>query len=148
LQEVLAGRGELEGGPESTMDPGLVNELREIGRRARRELLGHQSALAEVDRTLPVLTRRTADQVGKSFGKLCDKVSRVQANRSGKGRKHLRRLNQSLCPRGEAQERVFGAFPFIARYGRGWIDELLGELDAVASEHVLVHLGLGEAASP
>ena len=70
-----------------------------------------------------------------------DKVSRVQANRSGQSRRHLRRLNHSLCPRGQAQELVLGAFPFVARYGREWIDELLEELDPLAAEHLSVDLG-------
>lgn len=138
--ELLSARGEWKPRRELPSGPDLVQALREIGRRARRELLEHREVLAATDRTLGLLVRRTADQLDQGIAKLCEKVARVQANRAGKGRRHVRRLNHGLCPRGEPQERVLGAFPFVARFGRRWIDELLEELDPLASEHVLVHL--------
>lgn len=140
LLELLAARGEWEQKLDAVPAPDLVAALREIGRRARRELLDHQEELTETDRTLGLLVRRTADQLDRGVRKMCEKVARVQANRAGKGRRHQRRLNQGLCPRGQPQEQVFGAFPFVARFGRSWIDELLDELDPLAGEHLVVHL--------
>jgi hypothetical protein len=64
----------------------------------------------------------------------------VHANRAGKGARHVRRLNATLCPRGKPQERVLGAVGFLAEHGLGLVDDLWDELPAISTEHLVVHL--------
>jgi hypothetical protein len=44
---------------------------------------------------------------------------------------------------------VLGPLPFVARFGEEWIAELLGEIDPLAPEHMVVSLAaetkLGDA---
>jgi hypothetical protein len=42
-----------------------------------------------------------------------------------------------LFPNGLPQERVRGTLEFVARYGVGWIDELLAGVDPLPTEHLL-----------
>ena len=65
----------------------------------------------------------------------------MHGNRSGKGRRHERRISNLLRPRGEPQERVLGPLPFVARFGTAWLEELALEHDPFAPAHLLVHLG-------
>ena len=52
----------------------------------------------------------------------------------------LRRVQGSLAPRGELQERVLGPLQFVARYGTDWVHLLYNELPALASEHLVAQL--------
>ncbi len=140
VQDVLLARGALgepaDAGPSSP----LVPRLRGIGERAAHELLALKDEVAAVDRGLAQQLKKSADQLEGVLEKLAAKIERVQANASGSERRHLRRLSNGLFPRGEPQERVRGALEFVARFGRGWLDELLHEIDPLPTEHVVVHL--------
>lgn len=115
-------------------------ELREIALRAARELAARKSALAELDRGLAANLPRTGDQIRSLVEKLCEKAERVHANRAGRGRRLVRRVTNALCPRGELQERVLLALPFIARHGTDWIAELLDLMGPLATGHLVVQL--------
>lgn len=128
-------------GDEDDRPPAVVEALREIGERAAREIGAQRSALAEVDPSLVQALRRTADALRTSVEKLLQKVERSHQNRSGKGRRHQRRVLHTLFPRERPQERVLGPLTFLARYGRGWIDELLAGLAPFEPGHLVVHLG-------
>ncbi len=54
--------------------------------------------------------------------------------------RQLRSVNNSLCPRGEPQERVLGPFGFNARHGRSWIEALYADFPALSSEHLAFHI--------
>lgn len=140
LEEVLASRGAALAQEEEEPAPAVVAELREIALRAARELAARKQALAELDRGLAANLPRTGDQIRSLVEKLCEKAERVHANRSGRGRRLIRRVTNALCPRGELQERVLPALPFVARHGNEWIRELLDLLGPLATGHLLVHL--------
>jgi bacillithiol biosynthesis cysteine-adding enzyme BshC len=130
--------GELES-LSATADPGrpeILARLRQTGERAAEELLALREELARLDRALAQNVARTAGQVRSLVDKLAEKGERVHDNSSGKGRRHVRRLVNALRPRGEPQERVLGPLPFVARFGRDWIDALFGELDPFEPRHL------------
>jgi bacillithiol biosynthesis cysteine-adding enzyme BshC len=145
VREVIDARGAFTPRAEKPDEPPVLDELREVAERARRELDELRPALAELDPGLAVQLKRAGDQVRELVGGLADKALRVQRNRAGKGRRHERRVNNVLFPNGSPQERVLGPLQFVARHGVEWIDELLHELDPLGSEHLVVHLPGEEA---
>lgn len=139
LQEVLRQRGNL-GDEEDEEGAPVADDLRAAAGRAATELNELRGPLSELDPGLAVQLKKTAKQVTDLVGKLAGKADRVHANRAGKGRRHQRRVQSALAPREQPQERVLGTLPFVARYGRAWIDELLDEIEPFPSEHLVVHL--------
>lgn len=140
LPDVLASRGKSIAEEEEQPPPMVVAELRDIGLRAARELSARKPALSELDRGLAANLPRTGDQIRSLIEKLCEKAERVHANRTGRGRRLVRRVTNALCPRGELQERVLPTLPFLARHGTEWVGELLDTLTPLASGHLLVQL--------
>jgi uncharacterized protein YllA (UPF0747 family) len=118
----------------------VIDELRRIAEAHATEILAKRKELAEVEPALAPHLRRAVAQYKGALDKLAEKAARVEANRTGKGGRHLRRLNNALCPRGEAQERVLAPLQFVARFGLEWLDTLIEELDPFCSEHLLVDL--------
>jgi bacillithiol synthase len=116
----------------------IVALLDQIGATTASELLAARQALAEVDAGLAVQLKRTARQVRALIGDLARRAKRSGGNRRGKERRHVRRLLNSLLPDGLPQEEVLGIQAFIARFGRDWIDELLGLIDPFPTEHLVV----------
>ena len=137
---VLRARGVFEA-PDEPAEPDVAARLRNVGERAAQELLELRGALNELDPSLLVQLKKTAAEMEEVAATLAEKARRVHGNRSGKGRRHERRVSNLLCPRGEPQERVLGPLPFVARFGEGWLEELALEHDPFAPVHLLVHLG-------
>jgi bacillithiol biosynthesis cysteine-adding enzyme BshC len=119
--------------------PAVANELRAAAERAAQDIEDARAGLEELDRGLAIQARKTAEQVRSLVDKLAAKAERVQRNRTGKGRRHQRRLATALLPRGDAQERVLGPLPFVARFGREWVDELAAAIDPLAPEHMALY---------
>ncbi len=139
VEDVLRARGAHSASEDENVPP-VVAELRAIAQRAADELRERRHALAHVDRGLALQLRRTADEVSALVERICARAERVHANRAGKGRRHLRRVTQVLYPRELPQEATWTTLQIVARLGRGWIEELVGELDPLPSEHLLVHV--------
>ncbi len=118
----------------------VADALRGVADEAAEKLLALREELGALDPGLGVQLKRTAKQLTDLVGKLAAKADRVQANRTGKGRRHQRRLASYLRPRDLPQERVLGTLQFTARFGTAWIAELLRELEPFPSEHLLLHL--------
>jgi len=137
---VLRKRGVFEAADEPA-EPDVAGRLRSVGERAAEELLALRAALVELDPSLLVQLKKTAAQMADLASTLGEKARRVHGNRSGKGRRHERRVSNLLCPQGQAQERVLGPLPFVARFGTAWLEELLLEHEPFAPVHLLVHLG-------
>lgn len=144
VADVLRAHGSFTSGENVADAPAVIGELRAVAERAAQELAHLRAALGELDPSLVAQIKRTADQMRNAVDKLAEKSERVHQNKSGKGKRHDRRLNNTLCPRGEPQERVLGPVQFVARFGEDWIGELVQDLDPFASEHLVVHLGLDE----
>jgi len=140
-RDALLARGRLgEASAERDMTAPVVRRLREEGERAASALLGLREELADLDQGLAAQLRRRSKQVQEIFDRLASKAARVHANREGRGQRHFRRLNHGLFPRGAPQERVRGLLEFAARFGTGWMDDLLDEIEPLPTEHVVVRL--------
>jgi len=142
--EVLAARGRLGEDAPSAAESEVAARLRGIAGALKKELLGEQAALALVDRGLAQQLKKVADQSQALVEKLAQKADRVEANAGGRGRRHLRRLNNSLFPRESPQERVIGALEIVARHGTAWIDRLENEIEPLPTEHLVVTLETGD----
>lgn len=118
----------------------VAADLRAVAERAARELEALREPLQALDRGLGVQLKRTAADVVGLVEKLAGKADRVHQNNSGKGRRHLRRVDTWLRPHDEPQERVLSTLELTARHGTAWIEELLSEIDALPAEHLVVHL--------
>lgn len=139
-EAVIRSRGAVGEGNDET-EPAVIARLREVGQRAAREVTQERAALAELDAGLAANLKRTGDQMRSLIEKICEKAANVHQNRAGRGKRHYRRVSQALFPRESPQERVLGPLPFVARYGRDWIADLLDHVPALGREHALVHLG-------
>ena len=137
VRDVLLARGKIEPEVSASASPAVATELRAFARRAASELVALREDVAVLDRGLAEQVKRTAGQIEDLIGKLAAKLERVQANSSGSGRRHYRRLTNGLYPNELPQERVRGTLEFVARYGTGWIDELLAGIDPLPTEHLV-----------
>jgi len=146
LVDVLAARGEWRPGEEDGDRPPVLDDLHALAKQVRADLLSHKEAITEIDPRLASVLKRAAGQLGETVEKVAKKADRVQANRSGRGRRHERRANNALCPRSVPQERALGPLPYVARFGFDWLGELLEELDPFAPEHI--HCALDDRLEP
>jgi uncharacterized protein YllA (UPF0747 family) len=140
VEDVLRARGQYAPPGSAEPEPAVLAKLREAAARAKKELESLRPELAELEPGLAIQLKRTADQVQDLVAQLADKALRVQQNRAGKGRRHERRANNALFPNQTPQERVFGPLQFVARHGEAWITELLGEIDPLGGDHLVVQL--------
>ncbi|MFN0243296.1 MAG: bacillithiol biosynthesis cysteine-adding enzyme BshC [Planctomycetota bacterium] len=139
--DVVRARGKFAAERDDAGAPPVLARLRGAGAQSARALTELASELGEFDGSLVPQLKRTADQVRDLVERLAEKAERVHQNRSGKGRRHERRVNNALFPMGEPQERILGPIQFVARFGVDWIAELGAELAPLSFEHVLVSLG-------
>jgi uncharacterized protein YllA (UPF0747 family) len=121
--------------------PAWIARIRAIAGAAAGEMDSLRQDVVDLEPALVSQLKRTSDQIRSAGDWLSEKVERVQQNKSGKGRRHLRRLNSWLLPREEPQERVLGPLPFVARFGEDWVRELAGAIDPLSSDHLVLHLG-------
>lgn len=139
LRAVLAAKGEFDPGPSDDAPP-VIAALRKTAEDAGEALKEHRSELSELEPALAVNLKRTADQIKQLVEKVAGKAERVHANKSGKGKRGLRRLNHGLVPKGTPQERILGPLGYLARYGTPWIAAMYAEFPAVSPEHLVLHL--------
>ncbi len=139
VESILRARGSFTAKEQDDAPPVLA-QMSSIAKDAATRLSTLRAELAALDPGLAVQLKRTCDQIQDLVDKLAEKGARVHQNKSGKGRRHERRVNNLLFPRNEPQERVLGPLPFVARFGEDWIRELLLEIDPLAPEHMVVHL--------
>lgn len=140
LEDVLRAGGKYEPESDDADEPAVIADLRGVGAEAAKKLLEHKVALAELEPALAITLKKTAQHVEQSIGKVIDKALRVHQNSSGKGARQLRRVNNTLVPRGVPQERVLGPFQFYARFGQDFVDALEREIPSSSSEHIAIHL--------
>jgi uncharacterized protein YllA (UPF0747 family) len=137
---ILRARGAFTADAGATPTPAVLLRMKEIARRASKDLAALKAELAELDPGLAAQLKRTGDQIEELVAKLIEKGERVHQNKSGKGRRHERRANNVLFPRQLPQERVLGPLTFVARFGEDWVHELCDEMEPLAPEHLIVNL--------
>ncbi|MEZ5975041.1 MAG: bacillithiol biosynthesis BshC [Planctomycetota bacterium] len=140
LEQVILAKGELEPEDENLAIPPVFAEIRAILDEAQAALRGKRKALAEVEPSLDSGLRRAADQMGQGIEKVLDKALRIHQNKGGTGKRHARRLNNRLMPRGVLQERVLGPIEFYARYGHAWLEAFIEAVPALSHSHLALTL--------
>ncbi len=150
VEDVLRARGTRAAEEEASADaPAVVSAMRSVGDSAAKSLEALRDDLAALDPALLSQLQRAASQMRSAADWIAEKAERVHQNKSGKGRRHLRRLESALCPAGKLQERVLGPLPFVARFGEGWPAELADAMDPFAAvaagghapSHLVVEIG-------
>ena len=138
--EVLKARGRVTVEAAETPKSRVAERLREIARATKRDLLAERADLSELDRGLATQIKKVADQSVAGIEKLAAKADRVAANSAGRGRRHYRRIETSLFPREQPQERVQGILEALARHGTSWIEFLEAAIEPLPTEHFVLHL--------
>ena len=142
VADILEAKGDWQSAEEGGERPAVLDGLQALAKKTRADLLDQKAALNELDPRLVASLERAAGQVRDKVEKIAKKAERVHANQSGHGRRHERRANYTLSPRGNPQDRALGPLPFVAKFGFDWLGGLLEELDPFAPEHV--HCALEE----
>jgi len=137
-EQVLRTSGQFE--VDEDPPPPVLEDLSRVAHEAAAGLRELEPRMRELDPGLAQNVGRAARQVRDLIEKLRGKAERVHANRSGKGRRHVRRVQNALAPNGQPQERVLGPLPLLARYGTTWIDELTDRIAPIETRHVLVSI--------
>lgn len=123
---------------DAPLEPPVIGRMRELARSIEREVNALREELEPLDPGLAQSLKRTAYQARSLVDAAREKAERVHQNASGRGRRSLRRVTNTLLPRGEPQERVLGPLDFVARFGTGWIDALRSEIDPFDARALLV----------
>jgi len=139
--EILAAKGAWGVPEDITETPEVFARLRAVALEAERALDGCRDDVSLLDKGLAVHLKRLGDQLRKNVEEIVVKAERVQLNKSGKGRRHERRVNNALVPRAVPQERLLGPLQTLARFGTDWLTEFSHEIDPLPSTHVVLHLG-------
>lgn len=148
VRDVLAGNPALAADPRGAeSEPDVLTHLTTLASRTREDLFGLREDLAALDPGLASQLKRAANSVRDVIEKLATKARRVHDNQSGRGRRHERRIQNALLPRGQPQERVRGLIEFALRGELDWLEALLAELEPLPLEHVVLSLSEPESNS-
>lgn len=138
--EVLADPRVLER-EDTTPEPAVLGRMRELARGIERDINALRDELEPLDPGLAQSLKRTAHQARSLVDSAREKAERVHQNASGRGRRNVRRVANTLLPRGEPQERVLGPLDFVARFGTAWIDGVHTAIDPFDARTLIVELG-------
>ena len=139
-EQALLARGELAARETDEQQPQVARDVRAAASAFAARLAELREAIGEVDRGLAVQSRRVGARAKELAGELAKRIDRAARNRTGKARRHLRHLDNTLWPRGGPQERALSTLQLVVMVDSGWIDELVDALDPFPTEHLLVSL--------
>jgi uncharacterized protein YllA (UPF0747 family) len=83
---------------------------------------------------------RTKSKVMEELSKLLNKLRNSRQNREGTGLRQVRRVTNSLRPKGRAQERILTVLPFLAAHGPELADLLVDAADPFSRSHGVLEL--------
>lgn len=110
----------------------------------RDELTRSFSSLAEaaslIDPALKVQGTETINRLIHHVGNFEQKVRQYHRKSCDKAVKRFRNIDQQLFPRNNLQERVFNIFPYLFKYGPGFVAEVAGTLVISDNQHKLVYI--------
>jgi bacillithiol biosynthesis cysteine-adding enzyme BshC len=101
---------------------------------------GVGEAIAAVDPTLTGTARQAAGQIKGHLDQLERKAVQALKRRDAEIRQQVRRLRELVMPGGKAQERVFPALPFLAKFGPGLIQTIFAAIDGPGWHHQILTL--------
>jgi bacillithiol biosynthesis cysteine-adding enzyme BshC len=139
-REALLQRGEIKLEETDQLASPMAAELRSIGENAKLQIMEQKSQLGEADMAMGQQLKKVASQVRSTIDKLADKVERNHSNTQGTDKRHARRVQNGLFPRGKPQERIRGPLEICAHFGKQWIADLIDEVEPLPTEHVLVRI--------
>ena len=129
-------RRALEASVASTVVPPSLREtLASSGASIRESLDGIEAGLGGFDPTLAASFKVSKRKIEYQLGKIRAKVSRESLRRTDTAQRHAARLADSLYPNGSLQERVFGVLPFVAKFGRGFVERVREETVPGRADH-------------
>ena len=97
-------------------------------------------AIAAVDPTLRATAGQTSGHIQGHLDQLERKAVQALKRREAETRQQVQRVREALMPGGKAQERVFPALPFLARYGPTLLGTIQAAIDGPGWEHQLLTL--------
>ncbi len=118
------------------LNSSLVRTERNIG-QALDKLGG---GLEKLDPTLLGALATGRKKILYQFQKLRDKAARAEAERAEVARRHARTLQCALYPHHALQERVINFLPFLGRYGKGLLEQLIERVNLHAADHQIIRL--------
>ena len=119
-------------GDESGLE-GLIGEVKD-----QMQLL-----IAAINAGDPQMVRtveRTKGKVHDELSKLLNKLRNSRQNKEGTGMRQIRRVTNSLRPKGRPQERILTVLPFLAAHGPKLADLLVDAADPFTTGHGVLEL--------
>jgi len=114
---------------------------------AGRVRAGEKALLAALDSFLAERRDKSVERSRRSLSgqveKVLARIREIRAEEAGRGRRNLETVARALFPGGKLQERRTNVLEFLGRYGRGFVDRALAELDPWRVAHFLVEVDPG-----
>ena len=136
----LQQRGETELEEAQVSHDPAAEGLQILADETKRKLLDLRQQLGPHQRNMEQQFKKLASQVQQNISKLAQRVERQHTNAQGSQKRHARRIQHGLYPRGQPQERVRGPLEICAQTGSDWIRDLIREVEPLPTEHLLIHL--------
>ncbi len=119
---------------------GILDDFDTLRRDLSEHVRGLQEKIAVQDPTTAQLLEGVSRKMYYQIDKVYRRFVLNQNRHEGDREKHLTYLTEHLLPRGSLQERVLNFNGFLAREGRGLIDELINRIDPENISHQLLYL--------
>ena len=118
----------------------VEDRIADLAQHVERGLTAAEEEVRKVDQSLLGPLERSRGKVKEELEKLALKIRNHRQNREGTGLRQIRRLCANLRPRGQLQERVLPALPFLNLHGQSLVPMLVNAIDPFARGHYLVEL--------
>jgi bacillithiol biosynthesis cysteine-adding enzyme BshC len=115
-------------------------KLAAVGNAMDAELTALTEYLAGMDASLGRAAEVSGSKMRYQMNRLRRMAATFELQREASLRRHADALTLNLFPEGHPQERLIGGVWFVARYGEGFIDTLVGEAKNLCPGHVVIRL--------
>lgn len=121
-------------------EDGDDDELEGLVQHVEKELHELATTMRKVDPQMVRAVDRSRSKVLDELNKLHNKLRNSRANRQGTGERQVRRLHNTLKPRGRPQERVLTVLPYLLRHGPELSEKLIQAADPFTLGHGVLEL--------
>jgi bacillithiol biosynthesis cysteine-adding enzyme BshC len=141
LEDAFRGQQHLERAIATARLPRQLKlNLARAAKKMGDSLDGLSGGLEKLDPTLLGALANGRKKILYQLEKLKTKAARAEADRAEVARRHTRMLQSALYPHHALQERVISFLPFLGRYGRGILEQLIGLVMLRGGDHQVIHL--------
>jgi len=130
IEKMLAGSGHSE----------AVQEIRLLKSYLDRGLADLRPQVVSVDLTLGPALDNARRKILFNIDRLARRAVRLEAEQDRVMQRDAERIMSACYPLGSLQERIYGIYPFLARYGPSLIDQLYGLIRIEGFYHQVVRL--------